>query len=559
MEKIRLELEDWAYNAGLIGLNNILEHNDDENLYLTDKNYIEFSVDIFENFEEKYFDYLSYKCMHQTTYWNMIKNIDFVMEIFNSKEKISEKQIEQINKIFGYVKEKLKKNSYVSVYSYIKDQKIDLLMEKEKLETLKLKKKETIDDIQDKIKEQTGILMTIMKNLRNENYKKYILAKDIIYTYSNEFLSNVAMWHKNNSSKDPYQVFKDYFLNPIENYMKSDKSKYKLKCTCCERPLKSMGDSYNLTWINKMGVDGNKKSSYYWNFNNDTKVCPICNLIFACIPAGITYLNKKGFFINENQSFQKLKEMNNFNNLENVSGIEELEEISYMKIANIVEYRSKTKNSYNEIENIQIIKYDAENTSRGYTFNILSKDKLEIITENKKELEKILYAKISLNKQKPAFNLYQEVMKRIYFNSNLYDLIQNLVTLKAKKSFIEAILKIQYSLIGGRRNMENKEGFKNIHFVVRKSGKTLREKYEKEKLDSKIQSIIYKLLMAVRTKNISTFSEIIIKSYMSINSPVPNFFINALEDEDKLQLFGYSFIMGLTGEEKIPEKKTEGK
>ena len=78
MEKIRLELEDWAYNAGLIGLNNILEHNDDENLYLTDKNYIEFSVDIFENFEEKYFDYLSYKCMHQTTYWNMIKNIDFV-------------------------------------------------------------------------------------------------------------------------------------------------------------------------------------------------------------------------------------------------------------------------------------------------------------------------------------------------------------------------------------------------------------------------------------------------------------------------------------------------
>ena len=103
--------------------------------------------------------------------------------------------------------------------------------------------------------------------------------------------------------------------------------------------------------------------------------------------------------------------------------------------------------------------------------------------------------------------------------------------------------------------MENKKGFQALHKTMAEEGRKLRNDYKKMESESKIQTIMYKLLPAIRVKNTASFSEIIIKAYMYINKPVPTLFIDALKDDDKLQLYGYSFIMGLTG----GENKKEGK
>ena len=549
-ESIKIELGDWNYNAGIIGLINIL--NDETEECKIEKNYIEFSEQMLDDFEEKYFDYLFEKYEKNTVYGNIVKKIDLISSYLNMKE-MTTKELDVLNDTIDYVKSKLKRKSYMAAYPFIKG--IDILEEAKKLNTVKLKKKESILEKKEEIKYQLNLLMDLLIELRKDEYKKYILAKDIIYSYTNEFLSNVAMWGKNENKKDPYVVFQEYFIAPIKKYIEKDKTKYKMSCTCCGRPIKNLKESYDLTWIVDTGVDGARKSSHYWNYNSDTRVCPICNLVYACIPAGIVYSNRKGFFINENQSIQKLREINNFNDVENDLSIEELEEISYFKIVNAIEYEAKTKRSINEIQNIQIVKYNLGNSNNKYMFNILSKRKLNIIYENRKELSGLLKGNVKLKDQKTYVNLYQEVLKRIYSNENLYDLIYTAIKSKVYSYYINNILIIAYSLFGGKRKMNNINGFTSINSKIQKEGKNLRQEYKKKGSETRIQAIIYKLLTAIRVKNTASFSEILIKLYVYINKPVPEYFVEALGNEEKLQLYGYSFLMGLTGEEKKTEEK----
>ena len=121
--------------------------------------------------------------------------------------------------------------------------------------------------------------------------------------------------------------------------------------------------------------------------------------------------------------------------------------------------------------------------------------------------------------------------------------------------YINNILIIAYSLFGGKRKMNNINGFTSINSKIQKEGKNLRQEYKKKGSETRIQAIIYKLLTAIRVKNTASFSEILIKLYVYINKPVPEYFVEALGNEEKLQLYGYSFLMGLTGEEKKTEEK----
>ncbi|MDG2845026.1 hypothetical protein P7M70_23955, partial [Vibrio parahaemolyticus] len=55
-EKITLFLEDWLYNAGIVGIYNILTHSGDN--IIKDKDSITFDKEALNNFEDKYFSYL---------------------------------------------------------------------------------------------------------------------------------------------------------------------------------------------------------------------------------------------------------------------------------------------------------------------------------------------------------------------------------------------------------------------------------------------------------------------------------------------------------------------
>jgi CRISPR-associated protein Cst1 len=540
-QKIRLEMSDWLYNAGLVGLINMLDHAKDN--YKLCSNYVEFDMSSLEGFEEKYFKFLFDKYGAFTVYESIVENKSTIENYIKNIKEFDEKMLENLNQVIDYVKSKISRNSYKAAYPYI-NQELDLIKVEKELKKIKLNKNRSIASIEKDIRKQLELLMEIINYMSTEEAKKYLIAKDFIYSFTNAFLTGVAVWHKKEAAKDPYIVYKEYFIDSTITYLAKQDKKHKSSCTVCNRSLGSKDKTYDLTWIIATGVDGSRKSSHYWNYNNDTMICPICNLVYSCIPAGFTFINGKGFFINNNNDLIELYKVNKFQ-IDKDTKIEELEELSYYNVLDNMDITNIT-NMDREIQNIQIVKYNSTNQIRPYTFNILSKLLLHIIYNNKDNLKKLLGISIKVN-DNYWINVYQEVLKRLYNNENQFNLLGELFGYNVNPYILYLILIINTDFIGGKMELENKDDFKKKVDLSRYFGLELRKAYETKENEKKIESISYRLLNAIKTKNFARFADILINSYMYVEKEIPSIFIDTLKDEVMLQSYGYGFLLGLQG------------
>ncbi|KPU26824.1 CRISPR-associated protein Cst1 [Caloranaerobacter sp. TR13] len=558
MSKIRLELSDWLYNAGIVGIANILEYS--EKKFEKKLNYIEFDEKLLENFEEMYFKYFIDKYLKFTSWYKIVSFEDYIMN-FNEDE-IKEKDIEKINSYIEYTKKRLTSSSYKSGYSIIKFGRLDLLKEEKKLKKIKKTKKQTIKDIIPNIKGQLDIISNIIYFLKEDEVKRIILAKNIIYDVIAKFLKDVSFLHKNANKNDMYEEYKNYFINSIISYIHEDKNNFSYNCFNCNRKISKLSKpaSYDLTWLNKIGVDMSRKTSHFWNFYGDTFICPICNLVYSCIPAGFTVVRDKGLFINQNSDVKTLISINSIA-IDHNTKFEELEEKSYYAVSENLK-QSVVENMEKEIDNIQIVKLDSNNDRRPYTFNVLSKNKLKIIYENKKLLRYLVnnYVKTDAG---DYINVYSEVIKRLYDNKNQFDLINKLLYLNMNEKFtrignIKIIIKINNDYLGGI--MKGKMISYNTIDKLQQLGFELRKAYEVKNSKNKINGISYRLLNALKTKNTNKFMDTLINAYMYLNKEIPIEFVDGLKDEDRFQTLGYSFLLGLQGEseKRDSNKENEG-
>ena len=85
--KIKVYLNDWFYNAGIVGFLRILEDNDDE-FAIRKNNYIEFDTENLRNFHKYYFNYFfkkynvaeSVKTRTKSSFDYLENNIEVVFE-----------------------------------------------------------------------------------------------------------------------------------------------------------------------------------------------------------------------------------------------------------------------------------------------------------------------------------------------------------------------------------------------------------------------------------------------------------------------------------------------
>lgn len=558
ISRIRLELSDWLYNAGIVGIANILEYSGEK--FEKKSNYIEFDEKLLENFEEMYFKYFIDKYLKFTSWYKIVSFEDYIMN-FNEDE-IKEKDIEKINSYIEYTKKRLTSSSYKSGYSIIKFGRLDLLKEEKKLKKIKKTKKQTIKDSIPNIKEQLDIISNIIDFLKEDEVKRIILAKNIIYDVIANFLKDVSFLHKNANKNDMYEEYKNYFINSIINYIHEDKSNFNYNCFNCDRKISKLSKpaSYDLTWLNKIGVDMSRKTSHFWNFYGDAFVCPICNLVYSCIPAGFTVVRDRGLFINQNSDVKTLISINNIA-IDHNTRFEELEEKSYYAVSVNLK-QSVVENMEKEIDNIQIVKLDSNNDRRPYTFNVLSKNKLKIIYENKKLLRYLVNSYVKTDTG-DYINVYSEVIKRLYDNKNQFDLINKLLYLNMNEKFtkignIKIIIKINNDYLGGI--MKGKMISYNTIDKLQQLGFELRKAYEAKNSKNKINGISYRLLNALKTKNTNKFMDTLINAYMYLNKEIPIEFVDGLKDEDRFQTLGYSFLLGLQGEsgKRDSNKENEG-
>jgi len=544
---IRIEQGDWMKNASILGFLRILESKmkniDDIKIEV---DYIEFDSELLNNFEEDYFEVLINN-NEKNISWYKIISYENIIDNFEI-ENMTEKDLKKFNTIVEYVKNKVKSNSYKSGYILLKDSGFILESEK-KLKIIKLKKNESLINYKKEFLENKELLQNIINYMKKPEVKKIIAAKNVMYEIIQSFWTNVSFLNKTKNKENMYDLYRDDFILPVFNYNDKNKEKAKYNCFTCDNKILKLGkpEAFDITWLIKTGVDMTRKSSHFWNMNGDAHICPICNLVYSCLPLGFTFLKGRGLFINNNQSIRKLKQSNIITNDYNKS-IEEIEQMSYFNILNYMEQES-IENIDKEFENIQVVKIDSNNITRPYSFNILSKRMMKIVFYHRKKLDSLVNVRIKIA-DKYYINLYNEVIRNIYDGKNLFELISKLFVLNKDSRYIYKILEINNSIVGGV-NMRNEDLAK-----FRSYGLELRKVYKEKDSEVKIQGITYKLLNSLRTKDTNRFMDTIINSYMYIKHEIPGDFVNAMNNENSLQSGGYAFLVGIQGAKE--NKKNEG-
>ncbi|MCR2045102.1 type I-B CRISPR-associated protein Cas8b1/Cst1 [Anaerosalibacter massiliensis] len=540
-EKIRLEMGDWLYNSGLVGLYNILEKNGDTVNF--DENYLEFDSEILEKFEEKYFNYFISKYEENLSWYKIVSYKNLIDSYEESDFKnFNEDSLDNLNiYISDVLKKYLKSDSYKAAYKLIESDTDILLLEK-KLSRIRLKKNEKIKDKISEVKDVFNVIKIIIDYCNSEQGKKYIAGKNVIYTIIRNAWDGVCFLNPRTKEKNMYIDYKNDFINPVEEYLSLDKTKFRYNCFVCDRNMNNLKNT--LSFLNQTGFDVNKKSSHVWEFNNDVAICPICKLVYSCTPAGITYVYNKGLYINDNSSMENAIDINYKVKNEILKEHEMKTSLTYRALVNSIQEQFSDKVKY-ELSDIQVIRFEDEK----YKFNLLSRKILRVIYDSRHDLNKLI--KCGFKEGNTYFNIYDLVIDSLLNNQNLFILIHKLLVyrLSSLKNChfstmqIVRMLNINFRFLEGIGYMENLD-----KYIIKQSnefGEDLKKAYRGKKAEDKLNGIAYRLLNSLKVNNKDMFMDTVLNCYLYAQKSVPSIFLEGLKDDLAFKNIGYAFVTGL--------------
>lgn len=588
-EIITIKSDDWLKNAGICGLYNILEKAGYKDQIEVRSDEIKFPVELLKGFSDMFFNYLIETYKDTFSLFRII-NAEKLLDnwIENDFEKFEKKELDLLNLHIENFKKYIKSNSYKSAYKLIGGNVDPELLEKN-LQKIKLKKKEKVLDRIEDIKSQIATMKEIITYFKSDGAIKYIGAKNAIYNIIRNAWDGVSFLNRQCKNPDMYDEYQDYFVNPAIEYIEDidkNKTKFKYQCLACSSKIKDLNS--DIGFIREMGFDTNRKTSHVWDFNNYVAICPICRLVYSCVPAGINYAFNKGIFINYSMDLNDLIKINkkiNFEIHENsYSGISIYKSIQDNMNENLNE------NSQYELSDVQVVRFyrDVDKDSIKYYFNIINKVVLETISSCKTELNTIKQGKYSENSNDKY--IYNEVMEKLLNNQNQFLLVQKLLHYKLsipdstyyKVGIVSSILKINIKYLeeaGYVKKLENNlvdeariaghylqkaynisgKGKVEIDEVLQQESSENEDKKKNNNLayNKKLNGIAYRMLNALKTNNKHSFMDTLINAYMYVGKSIPKIFAENLEDDLVFKNIGYAFITGMIGYIKEENKDKE--
>ena len=423
MEEVTIRLNDFLFNSGVLGFYRVLENADKTELIQIKGNEMKITKETMENFTNDYIDCMLNIYEEDTKWYSITSKKEWIKGL-----DITEKeQIEKLEEQYKFIKTSIESASYKAGYEILKSKKI----EENPYEYIEVLKKEKEPE------KRKEIILKIIQHI--ESNKKIYCMKDIVYTKINCFWSNVAFLNRNANKNDMEEEYQKVFVEPALNYLENNR-KSDITCTQCGNII-SKKEASGMSWLNDTGVDFNRKKSGFWNFKEDMFLCPICNLIYSCIPLGFKMIGSNGIFINNNESIKRLKQYNDILTIEKNVEEETFEKVYGKVISHFINQTDQLANEKRgeyEPRNIQVIKRIGAKDKQKYEFNMLSKDKLEILKETTKYFKKLL-----------GSNLYQEVLTNLIEGRKQYYLIARILKENRNIEVIKNILLIQLNCIGG--------------------------------------------------------------------------------------------------------------
>jgi len=548
--KIKIYLSDWQFNAGIVGLYNILEFAGDQ-IYI-DEDYIQIDFNQLEHFEEKYFNYFIEK-YKETTPWFRIVSYKPIMESHENDcfQTFDLKSLNQLNEYIKMTKNYLLRDNYKKIYPFINHDK-DIVSLVKDLKPIPFKKNDKIEDKINEVRETFKTLSEIIEFCNSKDGKKYIAAKGVIYNIIKNGWNDICFLNRQTKKLDIYKDYKEYFVDTTKNYLEADSSKFKYNCFICDRKMPDMKN--DLSFLNETGFDVARKTSHVWNFNNDVAICNVCKLVYSCLPAGFVYAYDKGIFINSNTSIKDLLRVNRRLRDDVLAAKDDnYRSVTYKALINAINEQHSSKIQY-ELQDIQIVRYE----TGKYRFNILSKEILKVIRESKEEINNLMNT--GYRDSGTFFSIYDMTIDRLLNNYNMFTLIYKLLIYGITRSqsittyyhmgHIMNLNMININFLKGVEGVDKVQQNRELVKKARAYGYYLRQEYlnkDPEADKNKIRGISYRLLNALKTRNAEMFMHNIITSYMYVGESIPKDLTIALESEEDLGIIGYAFVTGLNG------------
>jgi len=519
-EVITLTLNDGLYNAGIVGFLRICNKAHLPYEYGKEDNQFSFDSSILEKFTEHYFDTMIETFQDDIIYTEIMNRISNTEGNRNKKEFTT-----SFHEDFQYITEKMKRASYLSAYEIIRARGESYNY----LETIsKIKSNENYDD-------KIAILEEL--KMKMQQHKDVFMLKDIAYIKIQPFWSGIAFLHKTKNIEEFGKAFDEKIMQGCRSYADKNSKKGNVSCIQCGSHMNRVEASL-MSWINDVGVDSTKKSSAFWNFNVDAYLCPICTLIYSCIPLGFALRSSEGIFLNQNNSVRKLYLTNATLPIQEKV---EKKDVFYWAFDRHINNEGETVTT-NEIENIQVIR----KTERGYLFNILSKDKLIVLNDCRMEW-KYLVGKY-YKKGNEYINVYREVLNKLLNGGNLYPIIYEAlwegIRNNSSVAIVPNLLVIQSAIYPkAGKKMDSKYNY----YIIMQGDHVRTRMLHDNQNENKIKFLSHRLISSLKIRNPYDFIDVILRLYMSLGIAVPNVFMNTLSEEDEFLSVGYAFLTGLNG------------
>ena len=617
--KIKVYLNDWFYNAGIVGFLRILEANDDE-FAIKRNNYIEFDTESLRKFHKYYFKYFFQKYNVAENVENRTKNSFDYLEnnievILENKDKEKERK-DKIKSNKKYIKDTIKKQLDKikkideNTYEEMKEQYERIEKSSTKQEIIEIKEKLISDIEKDNINKR--LTLNLFKSILSNTYYGQpsflnVIKTSISYEGQQElmyrdYVSNIVeTGFINGIMKNEYSIeqIKEYIENTkesnitqemekiyskiekdyigrsktIEDIQKYLKEKVIKSCSMCENEI-GLTTNYSEGNFVPLAISSDNARNFFWNQNVKMPICDVCKLILFCIPAGMTTITKT---IKENGEYRE-KQLLSFVNFDTKVDMLYKTNINF---GNKSRYENKNENPYSELildiveqdkqvsiwqlDNIFVVELEVEYGaySRIEYFNIKRYISLFFKDYAKKTLSKIWDYRYKL--QIVDYIMKNKDIKYI-INDRLRAEMSKEEAKGAKKNGYNSFLATQIRMI---LNILKKEGneVENIKknddklYVIYNLGVQIHEELKSKGEDNKLDGYTYKMLNSIKAGNKKEFMDIVIRLHMAMGKDVSPIFIETMQTTGlDFESIGHSFLAGLISNkyEKKEEEKING-
>ena len=612
--KIKVYLNDWFFNAGIVGFLRILEDNEDE-FAIKRNNYIEFDTEDLRNFHKYYFNYFfkkynvaeSVKIRTERLFEYLENNIEVVCE---DKDKEKERK-EKIKSNKKYIKDTIKKQLDKikkideTTYEEMKEQYERIDKSSTKQEIIEIKEKLISNIEKDNINKritlnlfksilsntyygQPSFLNVIKTSLSYEEqqelmYKDYvsnivetgfingIMQNEYSIEQIKEYIENAK---ESNITQDIEKIYtkieKDYIdkSKTIEDIQKYLKDKVIKRCSMCENEI-GLTTNYSEGNFVPLAISSDNARNFFWNQNVNMPICDVCKLILFCIPAGMTTITKT---IKENGEYRE-KQLLSFVNHDTKIDMLYRTNINF---GNKSRYENKNENPYSELildiveqdkqvsmwqlENIFVVEIEAEYGaySRIEYFNIKRYMSIFFTQYAEKTLSKIWDYRYRLQ-------IVDYIMKNKDIKYIINDRLIDEIKKGEKKNGYNSFLATQIRMILNILKKEGKE-VEDIKknddklYVIYNLGVQIHEELKSKGEDNKLDGYTYKMLNSIKAGNKKEFMDIVIRLHMAMGKDVSPIFIETMQTTGlDFESIGHSFLAGLISNkyERKEEEKVE--